>query len=1212
MRGCVMGGEDSPDGDRPPAGQLGPANRAEYVELIRAARARKGWTLRQTGAAAGVPHTTVAGWCNGKHLPTSALTGKFVDLLGQLELVSDDAEREAWLELIASLRTTGEPEESPYVGLRAYGPTDARYYHGRERALAELVHECSRRGREGPLTVIVIGDSGSGKSSLLAAGLVGGATAPGGPLEGLLPVWVEPAALPGFTAPDEACLLLVDQFEEAQKLPPAQQLAVFDALAELPAHAVVVIALTADAFGFVLRDDRLAAHLDTQVRVASLSEQEYRRIIEEPARRKGRSISPALTTLILRDLRQYGEPAPGTVLPLLSSALRQCWETAAGDVLRTDSYLANGGLWGAVDRAAEDAYLGLDPELRPLVRKLMLSLVALEGGDTLRRRIPLDSLPPDLALVADGFVAARLLVRRDGQLSIAHDALLRHWKRLKGWAEEESASLLIGRRVQMATQVWSDAGRATEALLPVEAALWHAWAQQEEAPLLSEQEREFIALSLEQARREEQSQRATIAAMRRRLGIAVVAGVVAGIMALSAFLSSGRANEATAAAQSRQVALAAEGIRPLSPNVAAQLSVAAAELADTVEARSALVRSAGSPLPERATGPAGNTMVAQTGSGAIVRADREGTVTIWRTGSLGAEPESFDSGGGQLFAIALSSTGGRELAFFGGQQTASVWDITDTPRRVGEFGADTVTYSAQWQGATLLFGTLEGQIRRVDLSLPEAPQELPPIDLEAEVAVTSLAATPELVLAGGRAGALDVFAMNDARHLESHDVEGTALAMAISPDGSRLAVGQSGGAVGLWDVRATGVVRSGGWSTPALVTAVLFDDESLLLGGGFSEVRQYDLDGELLRAWPERGVVVSLATRGDRLLIGASDGSISLWHRNLRGELNRIESGRLFDVVRGGSVVMLSGSGGPHVFGVADGGAELPLVADGAPHDLNAYTGFSRDGSTLVNQSRDGQLITFRREGERYVEVARLAFPGALSDIRLSPEGELLVLGTEGRVGYQVYRWTGGNWAEVAQVPGWPSGISAFVDDAVFVGLGVDGQEFTVWDLAAAEPRLLASVATEGQEVPAAFAGAQGRLAIGDLAGAITLYSLEDPTAPKLTARLLGARSSISQVNFSEDGRRLLASTNEGMVWVWRLDAREPELELRLQPGVDSVQGVAELDGWAIISLSDGRTLRWPLPAEEEVSLCDSFGQYLTRDQWEQLVHGVPFTAGCG
>lgn len=1197
-----------------------PVTRSELVRRLREARDSKGWSVRETGRQAGVAPSTVQGWFEGRHLPTPGLTENFLTMLTGLGLAADEEDRTKWRQHLAAMRGATGEEPSPYVGLRSYGVEDSDLYFGRERALNELVRDCTRAGRTGLITVIVIGDSGAGKSSLLAAGLMGRAMAPGGPLADLVPCWVQPGELPAFVAPAEPCLIIVDQFEEAQDLNEDEQRAIFDALANLPAHATVVVALTSDAFGFAMRDDRFASHLDTHVRVASLSETEYRRIIEEPAKRHGRRVSKALTRIIIQDMSLYGDPVPGTVLPLLSSVLHRCWNADLSPEISTDTYLAVGGLWAAVDDSAEAVYGALDADQRLLARRLLLSLVRVEGAEILRRRIPAATIGEEMAEVVQHFEAARLLTRRDGDLVIAHDALLRRWERLKTWVDEAAASLLIGRRIHMATQVWEEANRSAEALLPAEAGMWQEWSEREGAPLLSDPEQDFISASLEQAAAEEAGQRQTIRQLRSRQAVAVTAMVLAIVMATVAFISSARsdgfrreADAATRAAQARQIALVSRDIRFITPNIAAQLSVASLALDPSVEGRSAVAKVAGSPLPSRAVGPAGNTMTALLpDNGGIARANSAGDVSLWRDGNLATEPVTFASGGQQLFAIAPTQLGGRSLLFVGGQATASVWDVTDEPRRLGEFGADDVVYSATWQEETLLFGTLLGEIHRVDFRDPQAPRELPVITIGEEVSVTALAANRHLILAGGRDGRLEVFD-SDGERIGVEQVPNLVLGLDVSPDGSQFVAALTGLRTQLWSATPSGLTAAGGWDLPGNANVARHGGDRVLVAGAFGEVRSYSLSGELLQVWPERTAVVSLDLERNLLLVGTTEGATSLWRTDDASPLVKTTDGRLFDVIRGGDVALIGSTfGGRPVIRDGNRWRELPLVTSGAEPEFNYMYGLSGDGEVLVNQTRDGRLLTFLRDRFAFSEIGDMALTDTLADLRVSPTGEHLALGYQGRSSYSLFKRSGGVWEKYGTVDGWPAGAT-FSGEEIFIAMGVDGKDFGIWDLTGEKPTRIVQVGTVDDEVPVAFAMSPGgALAVGDSAGKVSLYDLTHPASPRVTARLLDARSSISQLNFSDDGTRLLASTREGRVWVWRLDEAEPALDLQLTPDVAAVQGVAELEDWAIMTLSSGEAVAWPLtPVDTVDELCARFGMPLTEDEWKGLVRKVPYTDGC-
>ncbi|MBK8464010.1 MAG: WD40 repeat domain-containing protein [Nigerium sp.] len=1204
-----------------------PQSRTALASVLASARQASGLSIRRAASVAGVPPATAQGWLDGKHLPTPALTPAFLRLLSALDLVRTDADRDAWTVALALIRAGNVIDEPPYVGLRPYTAEDAAVYVGRERAYEELVTRCIRGTRTGPITAVVIGDSGAGKSSLLGAGLVGRALAPGGPLQGLTPLWVAPSELTRLIPPPEQFLILLDQFEQAQELPAEQQDAVFDALATMPDRATVVVALTSAAFGFAMRDDRFAQHLDTHVRVSNLSKDEYRRIIEEPARLHGRAVTAAMTELALRDLYEYGEPRPGAVLPLLSGALRRAWSQARGDELTSADYLASGGLWSSLDLAAEAIHDALDPGQRPLAQRLMLSLVSVDEGHTMRRRIPMAQLSDELRPVADAFVSARLLNVRDGELEIAHDALLTRWKRLQDWIDDESASLLIGRRIHMASRLWDEGGRRSDALMPVEANLWDTWAHASGTPLLSAVEQEFIAASLQHAAAVAQEERDTIRRLRTRQRVAIGAGAAAVLMAASA-VSFGwrseqfraRAEDATRSAQARQIALVADEVRPATPNLAAQLSVAALTHGESVETRSAVVQSAGVGMPTRSTSAAGDTHVAVSPDGStIVRGDNAGNITVWRDGLGGANVTSVPSGGNQLFTVAVAEVGGRLLAFVGGQQTGGVWDVTEAPRSLGDFGIDTVVYSAAWVGRTVLFGTLEGDVRRVDFADAAAPSALPSLQTESGTLVKSLAAADDWVLAGGPGNAAILFSTSGQR-LADLPIPGRMMAASVSPDGTEVLGGFARGGAILWqvtrdDLGQPAFLPRSALALPTNIHSVLHGGDEIYAAGAFGEVQEYSRTGELQRRWPARNAVVSLAASGRQLLVGSTEGVTDAWPLAAPNLVAVMPAGQnAYDLTHGGEVVLVGTSSGARTFKLdGDEWRPLPLLT-AQPRAFNAMYAMSGDGAVVTNQTTDGRLLTFARDGDGYHEVDDASMTDTLADIRLSRTGRYLAIGRAGEVGYELFRREGTGWRSLGRLPAWPSGCAFSDDESLFVAMSSGGQGFTLWRLTGDEPELIVTETMVNTEVPSGFTFSRsGVLAVGDTPGDVTLYSLADPARPVVMQQLRDARSSISQLTFSADGRTLLASTREGLVWVWAGDGHDRfELDLRLKTRSASVPGVTMIGEHIVMSLSEGRIVAWPRDSRaQRPKLCEQFGTPLSNSEWERLVPGVDRIDGC-
>lgn len=1183
-----------------------------------AARHAANLSIRRAATVAKVPPSTAQGWFEGR-LPTPALTPHFLDLLQALGLVGSAEEREAWQRAVSSARSAPVVGESPYVGLRSYTAQEAAVYVGRERAYDALVEACLRP--DAPRPIVVVGDSGAGKSSLLAAGLIGRACAPGGPMAGAAPVSARVADLPTLALPDGCGLLVVDQFEEAAALEPGARAAAFDALASLAGRVTCVVAITAAAFGFAMRDERLAASLAAPVLVGPLTQDEYARIIEEPAARQGRTVTPDLVQLVLRDLRLYGEPTPGTALPLLSSALRRCWAAAEGATLTPTHYLATGGLWSALDDEAEAVYSKLDEHQQVLARRLTLALIQVDGDRVLRGSLTLDDLADDMSPVLDAFLAARLFTLTGRSVAISHDALLTRWERLRGWIDEERASLLIARRIQMAAQVWDEGGRQEDALMPVEAELWSTWSRQESAPLLSARENTFISSSLDLADAQRSAQEDTIRRLRRRQQLAVAAAGIAITMLVVAVLAGLQASDLRVAAQAsersaqaRQLALIADEVRANEPNTAGQLSVASLSLADSVESRSAVLKSAGTPLPTRAMGPIGTTLVDHIEDADMtLRADSSGEVTLWRDGSLDGQQETFVSGGNQLFALAGTVVDGRVLALVGGQQTAAVWDLTEEPREVVDLGEDTVAYSAAWVGSTVLVGTLDGTIRRVDLSSVDAPARLPDISLADEVAVTGLDATEDLVFAGGGASLVEVFRPDGSR-VADVPVQGTVFSMDVSPDGSELLVGTAQGFGYRFSTAPTGPTLLTSLEFEASANAVRHLGDSLLVGGTFGELRQYTPEWELRRAYPEPTVVTSLDARGGAILAAATSGIVTAWPTDKDPTVLDLDEGRFYGVYSGDDAVLLGSTGGG-VIVRKDGDGWTQLAVETPAGDT--YTGYailSEDATVLVNQTAAGDLITLEREGERFVVVDTMTGQEAIADVEVSATGRYLSLGYRGEPGYHLFRRDGDRWAPLAVLEGtWPGGSGFSPDEGIFVAMHVDGRSAVLWRLSDGEPVEAGTLTLPDEAIPIDYAfSARGTVAMGDTAGRITVFDVTEPDEPRVLHELVEAGAELTQVGFGRGGELLYASTREGRLWVWRLSDGAATLELSLRPEATTVTGAAWIDGHFVMALNGGRSVAWPDdPGAAKERLCEEFGSRISEDEWAALVPGVPLTDGC-
>jgi WD40 repeat protein len=445
-------------------------------------------------------------------------------------------------------------EPAPYRGLLRFEAEHARFFFGRDADTRRLVEKLGQH----PF-VAVIGASGSGKSSLVRAGLLPALAAnvlpdssrwhvltftPGSqPLQSLaaqlatfVPLVDRPRALKELTASlqdDPAALrstlvayladkprpalLFVDQFEELFTLcadgaercrAEAEQFIALlaDAAERSDGQVRIVITLRADFLDRCLAFPALRGLLeDRQLLLGPLTAADLREAIVRPAQADGAFLEKGLVNAILRDAGDK----PG-VLPWLQHALYELWLARRGPWLTLDAYDRSGGVAGALGRRAQDTYDALSPEQKIIARAIFLRLTALgEGVSDTRRRADRRELYPvgtdpaqvDAVIQALSGPNARLLVADEEAVEVAHEALIQGWSTLHSWLEEDSEALRLHRRLTDAAKEWQAAGREASLLYRGAALTQTAeWAEANPGQL-NKLERDFLDASLKTATR---------------------------------------------------------------------------------------------------------------------------------------------------------------------------------------------------------------------------------------------------------------------------------------------------------------------------------------------------------------------------------------------------------------------------------------------------------------------------------------------------------------------------------------------------------------------------------------------------------------------------------------------------------------------------------------------------------------------------------------
>lgn len=1037
----------------------------------------------------------------------------------------------------------------PYKGLAAYQATDSSMFFGRSRLVDELVARL-----QGNSTLVIAGPSGSGKSSLMRAGLlpalaqgalVGSQNwrqcllTPGAHPLGAL--WAGLATLTGTEPADlvslksnpaeaaeaalkragvEGGVVAIDQFEElftagCDRTEREAFLGVLERLsAGDPPRLRVVICIRADFYGACAAYPWTALIINrNQVLVGPMGRAGLREAIEGPARRVGLRLEDGLADRILDDA---GSEAGA--LPLLAHALVETWIRRQGRMLTFAGYEAAGGVAGALSRTAEEVWGRFDEEQRAAARRLILRLVHPgEGAPDTRRRAGWEEIGDDktTADVVAALADARLVTTDDRGVELGHEALIGTWGRLASWLEESRDELRTRERLMFAAREWQRQDRDPDLLLrgvPLAAALeWRAaLAGPAGEPLdgfLADAEAARDALRQAQSARVLRQRRASRRTM-VVLGSLTAVALVASVIALTAFARS-RADAQRAADQlSRNLASLADRQVSTDPYLASMLAVESLARLDLplVEARDALVEARralggdhlipyGDPLP---VGDALTVAVDPAGETAAV-GDRDGSISLWDLATLRHIADLTGPTGG-VQDIAFSADGSWLVAT-GDDRSIWRWSLEDP----------------------VSFGSLLAELGSILWSVAVSP------DGESIAAATQVEGVWLLDAGTGEPQGEPL-------------AGGEFLAVAFSPDGNSLLAADGSGRVSVWSLPerslrfpvlaahnsdiweiVTGVERSEFLTVSSDGTARLWD----LNTGARKPGGPYDGSEEA----PLGLSAATLTPGGESVTMGGPDGTLHAWsftEQRFTAAWEEVHTDAIIDSAR------------------------------------------SADGTILVTLSNDHTARVFHQT-ERPGALELKQGPGA-GLYAIDVNGPNVAVGTDAG---EVVVVDSGTGQEMGRLPGHEGRVFALVFDAEGrVITGDSGGTLRRWDWQQQE--VLAEVAGAHEGAVNAVAVGRGRIASAGADSRVRLWDsglrpVGDPLGP------LGSEA--TDVVIARDGV-VVAATRAGVVARWNRSGRpvgEP-----FQAETSTIWSVAlDPEGRTMaLATDDEAVVTWSLGAE--------------------------------
>jgi WD40 repeat protein/transcriptional regulator with XRE-family HTH domain len=1149
-----------------------------FGDLLRFLRRRAGITQMELSIAVGYSDTQISRLEQNQRPPDiPTIEARFVSALG-LEDEPNVVSR--LLDLAANVRREDAPGLGlcPYKGLNYFDEADADLFLGREELTAKLTKRIfsmtSIRHSNQTRFLAIVGASGSGKSSLVRAGLVPALrwdkqsadwhfhviTPTTHPLESLATSLTletrsvtTTATLIDDLIKDERTLhlfarrklqsdvnshllLVVDQFEEMFSLCRSKDErasfigTLLRAASEADGPVIVVITLRADFYAHCAKYRQLREALaGNQEYIGAMNSRELRRAIEEPAKQGHWEIEEGLIDMLLHDVGHE----PGA-LPLLSHALMETWERRRARTMTLGGYASSGGVRGAIAETAETVFTDqFTREQQSIARRIFLRLTEL-GDDTsavdTRRRANLEELilnPEDAEstrAVLKTLADARLISLDEKTAEVAHEALIREWPALQGWLEENRERLRLQRQLTEAAQEWLEMERTSDLLFRgARLEQFKTWNQKAELAL-SKLENDFLQASLDHANEQENKkaeQERTRRNLQRSLVVVLSIGlVISAVLAIFAF--SAQRQAALSAAEFRSIALASGAQEELDagfPDRALALALEANNMDNP---------------PPRA-----QQMLFTAATSTWMRQRFEHSAEIRKV---------------------TYSPNGRYLLTTGENRTATLWDI-ETGEVVKFFEYNTTIWGSAFQpGGDLI--AMAGDDGRIILWNPTLDE-------------------------------VNYINVSDAFLID----------IIFSADGNRILVGGDDALITLWDVETKNLIRTFEGHTGIIFRLDLDPDGTRFISGSNDNTaRIWDLaSGETLMIFEmpkdeklsdERGVfAVRFLPDNQRVVTGDLGGFLYLWDITTGEILREYEGVRAsvgaIDVSDDGEFLLMSTTSGDayiNLYNVESG----KVLRSYFGHTIGIYgLAFSPDGKTIASASVDGTASIWDLDVPGALYKVDLPASGGGSEIVIHPDSQsFFEVGFDGIIRMrevatgQIIRTfddNAGRWCLSLVVS--PDGRYLVSGDYVTAEPFEDRNAY-LWDIQTGE-LVHTFDQNNGVIFTVAFSPDGGKVAIGETVGKrILMYEVS-------TGRLLqtfeGHTNWVQNIVFSPDGQKLYSAGRDLTIREWDVETGE---NLRTFEGHTSrVRGIdISPDGKRLISGSDDFTLKlWDLETGQPI-----------------------------
>jgi WD40 repeat protein/basic membrane lipoprotein Med (substrate-binding protein (PBP1-ABC) superfamily) len=1189
-----------------------------FGDLLRYLRRASGLTQLELSVQVGYSHAQISRLEQNLRLPDiPTIEARFVPALG---LQGEPKVITRLLDLAANIRREDAPGLGlcPYMGLNYFDEADADLFVGREALTAKLVERVLALTSSGTAHetrfFAVVGASGSGKSSLVRAGIIPALrwnkksadwhiytlTPTAHPLESLAAGLTsesesviatstlmddlsrDPRSLQIFVKRQSEnytrLLLIVDQFEELFALCRSEEERasfignLLTAASEADGPVIVLITLRADFYAhcanYILLREALAQN---QEYIGVMSDEELRRAIEEPARRGRWELESGLIDLLLHDVGHE----PGA-LPLLSHALFETWQRRRGRTMTLSGYTSSGGVRGAIAETAETVFADrLTSEQKSIARRIFLRLTELSDetstADT-RRRATFNELilkPEEAAITRDvlkSLADARLIITSEDSAEVAHEALIREWPTLRGWLEENREGLRLHRQLTEAAQEWLGTERSPDVLYRgarLAQALEWASTNEDEMNIL---EHEFLTTSIEAsereaAEREAQRQRELEAAHK---------------LAESERQRAEEQELTTRQLRTRAIYLAGAFVMAtVMALVAVFLSIQAQNARLIATSRELAAASIGNLEldPERSILLAleallkDHTIEAEDALHQAVQAARIQLVLQVH------EP-------GAPISVAFDSTGKR-IATGSANEIVKIYDIA-TGEVLFNLNGHSATYSPDGKYIATIIA--DHTVKMWDAATGKEIHLPNQIDADIGIVFSRDGSRLATVVSGNLPKIWNTRTGKELASFPGHtDLVGS---VSFNPSGTRLLTASDDGTARVWNT-TTGKQLLSLSDHPGWVwTAVFSPDGKRIASASDNEAYIWNADtGEKLFTLIGHKNDIYTATfnpEGTLLATGSADQKVKVWDTATGKELFSLSghTGAIYDVdfnPNRASLVTGSDDGTVRIWDLAP---SRELLTISTPNSSGGQIAFNMDGTRLATTDENEAVKIW--DAQSGTELITLHNSGStIRDLAFSPRGtQVLTAGDDGIV--RIWDTTTGS--ELSAILGHSSFINgiAVTQDGTRLATTSDDYKAKIWDISFEKISDTPLLTLDHPSIvfAAAFNTDGSRLVTGAQDGTAKLW---DITTGKEILTLRGHTDSVLAAAFQPNGEHLATASLDGTAKIWNMNSGENLFTLRGH--TSEVTSIAySPDGTRIATASrDGTAKLWDASTGQEL-----------------------------